>query len=125
MVKSAGTYTTSQSSSRSESSQPGRRLWLGKSRNWSAWYSGNWLAVLGARGGFRPGKGRDRGAGDRRNRSTDLAASRRLRLGKRWNRSAGNGRDRLPEGGAGDHFDGWLAFDRLVLMPVEVSRWLL
>ncbi|KAK3500430.1 uncharacterized protein B0T23DRAFT_308751 [Neurospora hispaniola] len=105
MVKSAGTYTTSQLSSRSESSQTGRRLWLGKSRNRSAWYSGNWFAVLGATRRFRPGKGRDRGAGDRRDRSTDLAASRRLRLGKRWNGSAGNGRDGLPEGGAGDHVE--------------------
>ncbi|EAA28174.2 hypothetical protein GE21DRAFT_8497 [Neurospora crassa] len=99
MVKSAGTYTTSQSSSRSESSQPGRRLWLGKSRNRSAWYSGNWFAVLGATRRFRPGKSRDRSAGDRRNRSTDLAASRRLRLGERRNGSAGDGRDGLPEGG--------------------------
>lgn len=112
MVGYAGTHTTSQSSPRSESSQTGRRLGLGKSRNRSAWYSGNWFAVLGATRRFRPGKGRDRGAGDRRDRSTDLAASRRLRFGKRWNGSAGNGRDGLPEGGAGDHFDcpSWISW---------------
>lgn len=86
----------------------GRRLGFRESRNRSAGHGRDRLTVLGTGGRPWLGKSRDGSTRYSGDRFAVLAASRRLRLGERRNGSAGNGRDGLPEGGGGDHFDGWL-----------------